>query len=398
MINIGKPYLEETADSVRLCANISLHGRGTVLWYSVEKAYASYYTKRADPFLLAMLGTAMRRGLSICCEAPVSQRLLYHLQMSFIPTLVQAGRAKPIVIQAPEALGAEPTAGAVGTGFTGGVDSLYTILRSTQPDVPTDFRLSHVTVMNVGAFKGPKYRKNFRIACDYAACFAKEQGLKTVFLDTNFNEALLTSLSVNDLHSFAGELPYRIFSGAHALSGLFSEYYLASEVPFRRFTLAPAEQEEDISYYDMFSAMACSTDTVHCHCSGGEASRLEKLIALADWEPAYRWLHACFTAEGNCGTCRKCVMAQTVFYCLDKLERFSRIYDLEKFYQNRERFLARALMHTGHPYEDGMESFVRSHITVTQQMERSARILEAAVRATGNYFKDKGADASFEWK
>lgn len=398
MITIGKLYVETVEKQVRLCAKITIHDRSTVLWFGVEEQYAQYFTHRADPFVLAMLGTAMRRGMDIRCEDSVSPRLMYQLQTSYIPTLVGVERAKPVRIQAPSADVAQKNAGARATGFTGGVDSLYTIMRHTGDAVLPDFKLTHVTVMNVGAFKGTNYRKKFRRACEYAAGFAAEQGLELVCIDTNFNEALQTSKSVDGLHSFAGELPYRIFAAAHALSGLFSEYYLSSEVAFRQFTLYKQIPEEDISYFDLFTALACSTDNLRCHCVGGEASRMEKIAALSDWEPSYRWLHACFTAEGNCGVCRKCVMAQTVLYCLGKLERYRAVYDIEAFYQNREAFLTRALMHTGHPYEEGMEELLRKHVTVTPQMEQKARILEAAVRATDRYFKGKDTDVPFAWK
>ena len=247
MITIGKLYTETVDEQVRLCARVSIHDRSTVIWFGVAEEYSRYFTQRADPFLLAMLGTAMRRGLNIRCESPVSQRMLYQLQNSYIPSLVSVGRAKPIAIDAPYASGAEETAGARATGFTGGVDSLYTIMHHTTDTIPPDFRLTHVTVLNVGAFKGNNYRKNYHRACEYARRFAAEQGLELVCIDTNFNEVLKTSQSVDGLHSFAGELPYRIFGAAHALSGLFSEYYLSSEIPFRQFTLNKREPEEDIS-------------------------------------------------------------------------------------------------------------------------------------------------------
>ena len=398
MITIGKLYTEEKDEQVRLCARIGIHDRSAVLWFGVEKRFARYFTHRADPFLLALLGTAMRRGLDIRCEDPVSQRLLYQLQNHYIPTLVKVGRAKQFSIYGPLATGREENAGARATGFTGGVDSLYTIMRHTSDTVPPDFRLTHITVLNVGAFKGGHYREKFHRACEYAAGFAAEQGLELVCIDSNFNDVLKTSQSVNGLHSFAGELPYRIFGAAHALSGLFSEYYLSAEVPYWQFTLEEKEPPEDISYFDLFSALACSTDTLTCHCTGGEVSRVEKLEALSDWTPSYRWLHACFTAEGSCGVCRKCVMAQTVFYCLGKLERYHSIYDVEKFLKNKDTLLARALMHSGHPYEEGLEAFVRAHIPVTSQMEKRAHMLNAAVRATGNYFRGKGTDVPFGWK
>ena len=91
-------------------------------------------------------------------------------------------------------------------------------------------------------------------------------------------------------------------------------------------------------------------------------------------------------------------MAQNIFYCLGKLKRYETIYDIGAYENNREEFLARALIHTGHPYEEGMEEFVRAHIEVTPRMIRRARMLEAAVRATDRYFQGKDTDVTFAWK
>lgn len=81
-----------------------------------------------------------------------------------------------------------------------------------------------------------------------------------------------------------------------------------------------------------------------------------------------------------------------------KLDHYRDLYDLDKFQQNKNIFLARALMHTGHPYEEDMEALVRKHITVTPQMEQRARMLSAAVRVTSTYFEGKQTDTPFAWK
>lgn len=397
MIHIGTLYTEMGQGQARLCARVTVGERSTVLWFGVDEKFAPYFTKRADPFVLAVLGTAMRRGLDIRCESPVSARLLYQLQTCYIPALISAGRAKPLVIHAEAVSGAEESIGAAATGFTGGVDSLYTIMQHMPGNVPPGFALTHVTVLNVGAFKGADYRKAFVRACAFARSFAEEQKLELVPIDTNFNEVLQTAMSTNGLHSFAGELPYRIFAAILALSGLFSVYYLATTFPFSRFSLRKDGLDEDITCFDLLTAQSCSTDGVTFYSAGGEASRTRKLVALSDWEPSYRWLHACFSADTNCGECRKCVMAQVVFYCLGKLENYAERYDLKKFYEKKDIYLARALIHTGHVDEEDLETLVRACIEVTPAMERRARILSAAVASTNTYFVEKGADGPFRW-
>ena len=56
MIKIGKVYIEHTQVQARLCADLSLNGKGTTLWFGVKKAYADYLcNERSDAFVMALL-------------------------------------------------------------------------------------------------------------------------------------------------------------------------------------------------------------------------------------------------------------------------------------------------------------------------------------------------------
>jgi len=91
MICIGKPYVETVDGQARLCAPVSIGDRGTILWFGVEERYARFFTRRADPFVMALLAMAFRRGLDIRCDAPVSERLLHQLETYHIPTIANSG-------------------------------------------------------------------------------------------------------------------------------------------------------------------------------------------------------------------------------------------------------------------------------------------------------------------
>lgn len=88
MLQIGNLYLQHTDGQARLCADITLNGRGTTLWFGVNEAQAEYLCpQRSDAFVMALLPTAMRGGYSITCETPMSERLHYQLENYLIPTL-----------------------------------------------------------------------------------------------------------------------------------------------------------------------------------------------------------------------------------------------------------------------------------------------------------------------
>ncbi len=73
MITIGNTYLIHKDGQVRLCADLTLNGKGTTLWFGVDEAYGEYLChQRSDAFVMALLPTAMRGGYEIVCETPMS--------------------------------------------------------------------------------------------------------------------------------------------------------------------------------------------------------------------------------------------------------------------------------------------------------------------------------------
>ena len=281
MLKIGKIYLQRLEDQVRLCADISLNGRGVTLWFGVEPEQERYLSaERSDAFVVTMLFSAMRGGHDIYCETPMSERLHYQLENYLIPSVCAAGeRYKSIKIHAPLTAERMTNLGGVGTGFSGGADCLYTVMTH---GAESPYPLTHLAVFNVGTFDGPEYQKNYHAACKDAAAVAKELGLELVCLDSNAVEVL------NE--DFLTVYAYRLLAGALALQGLFSVYLLSSGRAFGEFEM----DLSNTAAYDLLIVHCIQTETLATYCSGGEAKRSQKLLALADWQPAQRWLHPCF--------------------------------------------------------------------------------------------------------
>ena len=324
VLKIGKVYLERLEGQTRLCADVSMNGRGTTLWFGVVPEQEEYLcVERSDAFVMALLPTAMREGQDISCETPMSQRLHYQLEHYLVPTLADAGTLyHRISIHAPLTNERVQNKGGVGTGFSGGVDSLYTIMTH---GADSDYPLTHLTHFNVGVFEGTELRENFRKSCANAQAFADEMGFELVGLDSNLPEALP--------ERFLDVFNIRNLSGALALQGLFSVYLLSSGFDFGYFQL----DLHHCARFDSLTVHCAQTENMAVYLSGASRKRVEKLAALAQWPPAHQWLHPCIygnAGEKNCGHCKKCTRDLVAIYAQGKLECFNQVFDVPAFYKS----------------------------------------------------------------
>jgi len=269
---------------------------------------------------MALLPTAMRGGYTISCITPMSERLHYQLENYLIPTLCAAGDLyHPVSIQAP--LMSEPVKNKrdVGTGFSGGVDSLYTIMTHGKDST---YPLTHLALFNVGVFEGPGFREGFRKSCRNAKEFADEMGLELVGLDSNISQVLP--------ERYIDVVTFRLIAGAMALQSLFSVYLVSSSLDFSEFSI----DFRNCARYDLLTLHCAQTETLALYSAGGQVHRMDKLAALADWEPAQRWLHPCIyghAGQRNCGHCKKCISDLLTLYIYGKLHRFDRVFDIPSF-------------------------------------------------------------------
>lgn len=374
MMRIGKTYVERRDDKSYLCADIVIAGHKATLWFAIEQSQEDYLCiGRADPFVTALLPGAMRGNHEIICEDYVSERLYYQLNAHLIPALSFAGEIyHPIKIKAPLAAETCRNAGAVGTGFSGGVDSLYTIMHHS---AGSEYPLTHVAVFNAGVFEGEDYKKTFAQSCGRAGQFAKEQNLKTIFVDTNLQEVLPERFL--DVYSF------RNLACALALQGLFSVYLLSSGHDAANF----AFDFRNSASFDLLTVNCISTETTSFYLSGAEVKRREKLRSLAEWEASWRWLHPCIygiAGDTNCGHCKKCTRDQTTLYALGKLNRYKMVFDIKEYKKYFSQRLAFVLANQGnHLFDETIELLEEQNIEIPKaaylyekQFQKSMKNLE----------------------
>ena len=318
MIQIGKTYIKQEGTQVRLCADILMEGHGTTLWFGVAKAQERYLCKdRSDAFIMAMLPAAMRGRHDIECETAASARLCYQLENILIPSLASAGTLyHPIKILAPRTSEKVHNLGAVGTGFSSGVDSLYSIMTHGED---SEFPLTHIAVFNSGVFEGAAFRSAFERSAANAELFAKENNLQAVGLDSNLAEILP--------ERFLDVYTFRNLACAMALQGLLSVYLLSSSLDIASFCFDLREA----SSYDLLTIHSSKTESLSVYLSGCQVKRVAKIREMSKWPPSYSWMHPCFKGASktkNCGRCKKCVRDLVALYALDALDLYDEVFDI----------------------------------------------------------------------
>ena len=201
MITIGKPYIESVEGKVRLCSVVNYDGTDEVIWYGVEEKYSKYLcVERADAFLLAFLPYAMAFKKDIKIEFAVSEKLYYQLNHYYIPSLAKFSNYYSAIKIECDYLDStdyvnKQSAG-VATGFSGGVDSFFTVLKHLNCKEES-FRLTHLTFSAVLALQ-----KLFRVYYYSSTATVRDFSFNVVDC-ANFDSFNLSNFTVEGVHMYS---------------------------------------------------------------------------------------------------------------------------------------------------------------------------------------------------
>lgn len=323
MISIEDIYLTDEGDYTRLNADIKLDDEEHTVWYEVEKEYAEYLcSERVDAFVVGLLPMAMAFGHDIVCKKkPISEALYWKLTSIYMPVLSKGTTYyKEISIDCDlddtvfESFG-------VGTGFSAGVDSFFTVLKNTKK-ATRNFNITHVTFFNVGACGSYGGKVAFDRFQDRIGLFKNtidELGLKLVLVNSNISETVM--MSYNYTHTF------RSISAVLALQKLFKTYYYSAGYPLTRFSLNP----EDSAYFDLLNTTCFGTENTQFFSTGCAESRIEKTKYISEFPITYDVLNVCNSSTVNCRTCEKCIRTMGGLYALGKLNKYEKVFDVPYF-------------------------------------------------------------------
>jgi len=334
MISIGKPYIKEVDDgTVRVCSVVNYDGKDNEIWYGVDKEYGHYLChERADAFLLAFLPYAMAFRHNIKIDAAISEKLYYQLKNHYIPSLAKFTnyyhniRIKYKKLDSTNYCSSQK---GVGTGFSAGVDSFYTVLKHLDGDEKT-YNLTHLTFFKVGAtgsFGGKSANDSYNYRVNQFRLFAESVDLPFVTVDSNISEH--ARMSFNYIHTF------RSMSAVLALQKLFHIYYYSSGTTLDCFSLNVV----DAANYDLLSVENFSVEGMKIYSMGLAENRLDKQEYIKDFPVTYKYLNVCNSKAYNCSRCEKCLRTMAGFDCLGVLDNYKDTFDLDYYRQNKGKCL-----------------------------------------------------------
>jgi hypothetical protein len=275
-----------------------------VLWFRIPADLAPEHGPSipdASPFLAGLLPWCLRRAESLRIEGPVSPRLLdrtaeiIDVYRAFWPDIMT-----PVEVVAERR---EPQDGAavVGSFFTRGVDSWYTVL--SQGRRPLDGPpLTHlVYVPNVDFMYDEAHRARSTASMESVT---RRLGMTPVIVDTNLRRHTETFLH------------WGYYCGAGLASSCLLLGFHRMLVP-AGLSYADVRPEGTHAMLDPLWSTARTEVVPH----GLEANRWDKVRFLANAPDALRSLKVCYeeNTDGNCGRCPKCLTTMTMLACLGVL-------------------------------------------------------------------------------
>jgi hypothetical protein len=381
VLTILAPTLRETGNGhVALVARISESGQDKELYFEVEKSWGDYLDiDSADAFVCALLYYCMVKGYDVESESPISERLCYQLTTYFIPVLVgNTDFFKQIEIKAPTVKGTASAVG-VGTGISGGVDSLYTIHKYINHPLET-YRLTHLLFTDMPAYQDVALDTQEKIDncvnewLAFVVPLAKEVGLPLIYIGTNLERDFVIDEIVSKRHGIFGNsglYALKYSSIAFALQKLFGVYYFSSAYSADEIDFHPTPY--DAAYYDIFNMPNISTERLLFYSAGCEMSRFGKVQQIADWSVAQEYLRVCAANGPNCGSCKKCIRTEMELWTIGKLDDFNKVFDVAAFNLNFRHYAARTI---GHKHDVFAQDTMREiklradrHIPISSRIE-----------------------------
>jgi hypothetical protein len=377
MIRIGCPVLEKRNNAVRLTADLNLDGPKK-LWFEVAEDKKDYLASdRLDAFVIMVLRQALLTGSDIYCDTPVTSDLLYMLNESLIPTLARVvERFHNIKVHAEPC---EPCGGKeVITGYSGGVDSLYTLARhhgkSVDGDEKANLKLDGVACFDAGVYEetGDDRTKMYETALGQTQKIASELGLGCIGVRCNIQDI------VDEHYLSVGS--YRLIACAMVISKRVGTFLLSGAYEFTSFSIDP----DSSFYYELLLADVLTTKAFRVYISGGVQKRIEKIAYLAKQGPEIRrLLHVCvhdpLPGSRNCGVCSKCIRTELAMEGLGVLDRFSEAFPLDIYNQHHDEIVAKAYLASRNQHmAEAIGAMKKRGFVNSESIERKIRGGEAA--------------------
>lgn len=287
----------------RLEFEVGIDGRSHSIGFTIEPPVTPWDGAVLPAVLVPAMTQRSPLQLPVAVDARVRERLP-ELQGIFAAWgeswAGPAGELRPVDVVAPE-VRSPPAGEGVAAFFSGGVDSMATVV--AHPEI------THL--VSIAGFDFPTDSVALAASIrDRLSAAADALGKEWIWVET---DARAFGDSYVSWEAYYGPL---LVATAYLLAPVARRFYVASEAGYHYFFRRSASPMIDHLW---------STSGLEMVHDGGRLRRIEKLIAISEFEVAARMLRVCWEnrdSQYNCCRCEKCLRTMVPLACLDRLDAF----------------------------------------------------------------------------
>lgn len=374
MIIIEQPEVVIIENKARLQTNIDIDGQKKHIWFDVDIKYREYLCyERSDAFVVALLSFAMREGHDIACVAPMGEDLYYQVTTYLIDAVYKGSKTlhKTKIIADVDS-SKLPSANAVGTGISAGIDSFHSIAEHSDSKFK-NHNITHLAFNNVGSHgEGERAQKLYKGRLNAARKFAEEYNFELVETNSNIHDQIQQNHYLTHTYTSC----FAIF----CLQKLYSIYYYSSSHSFLEFSLKDNDKYGPGAYELLILSMF-STNTLKIISEGGTVSRLEKTRKVVNYRPSFKYLNVCTDTIDNCSKCEKCTRTLLALDAIGKLDEYKSVFDVEYYTKNKQKYFETLVMQNLKRKSDYIElyPYFKNRIKFITKIKGSGRLIKPFV-------------------
>ncbi|WP_434362055.1 hypothetical protein NF212_17960 [Parasalinivibrio latis] len=275
--------------------SVDILGANTFVFQLPEEVEGFIDTESVDAFLLLYIWHAMELGVPLTVDAPVSKALTENIAglQDVFAGLCPSLKIVKITCNNPQSSWNRRDT-LKSTGFSGGVDSWFTLCSAIQKNSRFDCLLFSNTGQHGVHRVGEVFESRYKTALEVMSTVSTP----LIKVDTNIDEVLLNNFM--QTHSI------RNLACALMLQGGIGSYLYSSAYDFIPERISP---NRDMATVEFFLFPLIKTERMAAKTAGLGLSRTGKLVYLAKRPEFNGKLYVCTEKRipaRNCGTCFKC--------------------------------------------------------------------------------------------
>lgn len=369
MLTISNIRKEQHDEWIRLVVDIDFGDIETpflerTIYFAVKNENADMLTDETyDAFVLIPLYLAMyfQTDLHICgkISKQLYQNIKWYIQQILCDFSDELTKVNLIV---DGFTSIKERGNLIGAGISCGVDSLSTIYDHFINEKDPEYRINSLFIFNCGThgdYENPSSHQLFEKRYELNKKAADELKLPVFQVSSNVH-AFTHKIGEQKMGYFA------ICSCIYSLQKKIKKYYISSSNSYQEIKeFSQSEHNFDLFVFsESYLVPLLQTEYMQLVIDGCQYQRSKKTENIADWEIAQRHLNVCVnTTDGiNCCICSKCMRTLVVLEILGKLDKFGRVFDIEKY--RKHAYKAKCVMVAGYRknnfYTDNV-NFARAH-------------------------------------